>query len=117
MNLKNNVLIWSKSVFKWTLRKRWCSSTASPLNMPNIEENLRSLKRLKYPESMFVHNNDVASKYKHTIIIYILITKCNCIIVLNNVKYGSLLVNENPYFFNFVKSLFQFMLFMSRRYI
>jgi len=78
MSLKNNILIWSKSISKWTLHKRWCSSTATLLNIQNIEENLRSLKRLKYPESMFVHNNDVASKYKHTIIIYILITECNC---------------------------------------
>lgn len=59
MNLKRNVWMSSKLVFKWT--KQWYSSTL--LNMPNIEENLNSFKKLKYPESMFVHNNDIASKY------------------------------------------------------
>lgn len=67
MNLKNNVLVRSKLVFKWTWRKRWCSSTATPLNVPNIKEQLSSFKRNKHPESMFVHDNDVASKYRHTL--------------------------------------------------
>lgn len=69
MNLKNNVLISSKLVFKWTWRKRWYASTSSTLlNKPKIDENLNSFKKLKYPESMFVYKDDVASKYLHAIL-------------------------------------------------
>lgn len=64
MNLKNNVLISSMSVFKWTWRKRWYASTSSAsINIPKIEKNVKSFKKLKYPESLFVCENDVASKY------------------------------------------------------
>jgi len=69
MNLKNNLLIWSKSHFKWFWCKRWCSSTATVLDTINIEEPLNSLRKLKNPESMFVHDNSVASKYRRKIII------------------------------------------------
>lgn len=66
---KNNIWISSKSSLKWTWRKRWCSSTSNTFNLPNIDENLSSFKKLKYPESMFVHDNNVASIYQHTNII------------------------------------------------
>lgn len=62
MNLKTNVWILSKSFFKWTWRRRWYSSTSMSLKVPNINDNLHSFKKLKYPESMFVHCNEVASK-------------------------------------------------------
>lgn len=64
MNLKNNVIISSMSVFKWTWRKRWYASTSSTLlDIPKIEENINSFNKPKYPESLFVCKNDVASKY------------------------------------------------------
>lgn len=62
MNLKNNVWILSKSFFKWTWRKRYYSTTATTLKIPNTNDNLSAFKKLKYPESMFVYCNDVASK-------------------------------------------------------
>lgn len=64
MNLKNIVIISSKSVFKWTWRKRWYTSISSTLlNTPKIDKNVNSLRKVKYPESLFVCENDVASKY------------------------------------------------------
>lgn len=66
MNLKSNFIISSKSIFKWTWRKR-CYSISQSSNVLKIDENLRSFRALKYPESMFVYNEDVASKYQHTI--------------------------------------------------
>lgn len=59
MNLKHSVWISSNLVFKWTLRKRWYST----LNLPNIDDNPSGFKNLKFPECLFVHDNDVASKY------------------------------------------------------
>lgn len=60
MKLKNSVWISSKLVFKWTLRKRRCSS----LTLSNyINENLNYFKKLKFPECLYVYDNDVASKY------------------------------------------------------
>lgn len=64
MILKSNVWMLSQSIFKWTLRKRrYCSSTATSLKEPNINDTLSSFKKFKYPESMFVSCKDVASKY------------------------------------------------------
>lgn len=60
MNLKNNVRILSKNAFKWTWRKRFYSSMS--LFVPKVDQNLSNFKKLKYPESMFVHSDDVASK-------------------------------------------------------
>ncbi|XP_025195388.1 dimethyladenosine transferase 2, mitochondrial isoform X2 [Melanaphis sacchari] len=67
MNLKNNVWMLSQSFFKWTWRKRYYSSTATSLKELNINDNLSSFKKLKYPESMFVSCNDVAKDISDTI--------------------------------------------------
>jgi len=61
MNLKNNWML-SQSFFKWTWRKRYYSSTVMSLKESNLNDNLSSFKKFKYPESMFVSCNDVASK-------------------------------------------------------
>ncbi|XP_022182818.1 dimethyladenosine transferase 2, mitochondrial [Myzus persicae] len=71
MNLNSNVWILSKSFFKWTWRKRFYSSAATPLKVPNISENLSSFKKLKYPESMFVYCNDVAKDISDTISVHL----------------------------------------------
>lgn len=63
MNLKKNVWILPKMVFKWTWLK--CLYSSSSLNTSKINQQLSSFKNLKYPESMFVHNNDIAGKYQH----------------------------------------------------
>jgi len=90
MNLKTNLWISSKSVFKWTWRNRCCSSVSTSLNIHNDDESYNYLRKLKYPESMFVHNNDVASMHSTFLFSYNLKQyhyKLNCLIILCSIVY------------------------------
>lgn len=65
MILNRNICISLNLTFNYT--KRRCSLTSLLLNSPSIDEYLSSLKKIKNPESMFVQNNDVASKFLNNI--------------------------------------------------
>ncbi|KAF0752569.1 dimethyladenosine transferase 2, mitochondrial [Aphis craccivora] len=96
MILKSNVWMLSQSIFKWTLRKRrYCSSTATSLKEPNINDTLSSFKKFKYPESMFVSCNDVAKDISDTISVHLAKKYGNKQIEIIEANPGPCLITQN----------------------
>lgn len=96
MILKNNIWMLSRSFFKWTWRKRrYCSSTATSLTEPNINDTLSSFKKFKYPESMFVSCNDVAKDISDTISVHLAKKYGNKQIEIIEANPGPCLITQN----------------------
>ncbi|XP_060834830.1 dimethyladenosine transferase 2, mitochondrial [Rhopalosiphum padi] len=94
MNLKNNWML-SQSFFKWTWRKRYYSSTVMSLKESNLNDNLSSFKKFKYPESMFVSCNDVAKDISDTISVHLTKNYGNKQIEIIEANPGPCLITQN----------------------
>ncbi|XP_025407130.1 dimethyladenosine transferase 2, mitochondrial isoform X2 [Sipha flava] len=95
MFCKSNIWISSKPSLKWFWRIQWCSSTSKKLNLPNIDGNFSSFKKLKYPESMFVHDYNIAKDISETICTQLIKTYGNKQLELIEVNPGPCLITRH----------------------